>query len=161
MDLNLFYLHLNFMKNQVNFHYCQQIRVSRFNLATYDLNLVKLKLAKHLEIDLFWHNFVVQKNKAYFCLSNDDFRFLDITQYLSHGTSNSRFLKGILGTGTETFLSLWVLPEVWPVRGNTPSPSWFWLVFFPQKKSVLDDGTRTKFPMVVQKTWRKEDIKSF
>ena len=72
--------------------YCKQISVTAFNSAKYDLNLVKAKLAKHLNLDTAEKPFTVKKNNAYMCISNDQFKFLDICQYLAPGSSYSKFL---------------------------------------------------------------------
>jgi hypothetical protein len=38
------------------------------------------------------NKFVVKKNNSYICIANDNFKFLDITQYLAPGSSYSSFL---------------------------------------------------------------------
>ena len=72
--------------------YCQQLPVLGFNSARYDLNLIKKKLAKYLKLDLMSHAFTVKRNNSYICISSDDFKFLDISQYLSPGCSYAQFL---------------------------------------------------------------------
>jgi hypothetical protein len=61
--------------------------------AKYDLNLVKQKLAKHLNMHQQEHGFVVKKSNAYACISSRLFRFLDISHFLAPGTSYAGFLK--------------------------------------------------------------------
>ena len=74
------------------FQYCNQIPVLSYNGSRYDLNLIKSKLAKHLGLDTAEYTFTVKKNNAYICISNDAFKFLDITQYLAPGSSYAKFL---------------------------------------------------------------------
>ena len=72
--------------------YCQQLPVLSFNGSRYDLNLVKAKMAKvfHLAEKAC---FAVKKTNAYASLATDQFRFLDVIQYLAPGNSYSSFLK--------------------------------------------------------------------
>ena len=89
------------MKNQLNSLYGQlegymtQIPVLGFNSAKYDINLVKQKLAIHLQMHMEEEQrpFVVKKNNAYACISSQFYKLLDLSQYLSVGTSYSKFLK--------------------------------------------------------------------
>ena len=73
-------------------NYCHQLPVLGFNSANYDLNLIKEKLAKHLNMHDTTHGFTVKRNNAYTCISNDNLKFLDITQFLAPGTSYAKFL---------------------------------------------------------------------
>ena len=61
--------------------------------AKYDLNLIKQKLAKHLEMAKDEYGFVVKKANAYACISTEKFKFLDISHFLAPGTSYAGFLK--------------------------------------------------------------------
>ena len=73
-------------------HYCHQLPVLGFNSAKYDLNLVKSKLAYHLNLaedDCF----VIKQNSAYTCISTSQFKFLDIMNFLAPGCSYDKFLK--------------------------------------------------------------------
>jgi hypothetical protein len=62
--------------------YCEELPILGFNSRTYDLNLIKGKIAKHLEMHKGKHTFTVKVDNAYNCLSNGRLKFLDITQYL-------------------------------------------------------------------------------
>ena len=63
--------------------YCRQIPCISFNGSKYDLNLIKKYLAVHLKMHDSKTIFTVKRNSQYACLSNENFKFLDITQYLS------------------------------------------------------------------------------
>ena len=67
--------------------YCRQIPCISFNGSKYDLNHIKKNLAVHLTI------FTVKRNNQNACLSNENFKFLDITQYLAPGVNYASFLK--------------------------------------------------------------------
>jgi hypothetical protein len=84
-------------------HYCEQIPVLSFNGAKYDLNLIKSKLSKCLDLAEATRKFVVKKNNAYMCISNDRFKFLDITQYLAPGSSYSSFLSAFRVSEQKSF----------------------------------------------------------
>jgi hypothetical protein len=73
--------------------YMEQIVVLGFNSASYDLNLVKDKLARKLNIHGQDYSFTVKKGNKYSCISTEEFKFLDITNYLAPGNSYSSFLK--------------------------------------------------------------------
>lgn len=76
--------------------YCRELPVLGFNSAKYDLNLIKSKIAKHLQLHQKQANgknsFTVKKNNTYLCISNGDFKFLDIVHFLPPGTSYAKFL---------------------------------------------------------------------
>ncbi len=72
--------------------YCSQCIVLGFNSSFYDLNVCKPLFAKVFEIDKSKCKFTVKRNNRYLCLSTDNFRFLDIGQYLTPTTTYSKFL---------------------------------------------------------------------
>ena len=72
--------------------YCARLPVLGFNSAKYDLNLIKAKLAKHLDLG-DKDTFVIKRANAYTCISTPQFKFLDITSYLAAGASYAKFLK--------------------------------------------------------------------
>ena len=73
--------------------YCNQIPVLGFNSAKYDINLIRGKLIKYLNLAHDKKAYTIKKNNTYLSINNDKFKFLDITQYLPAGTSYSQFLK--------------------------------------------------------------------
>jgi hypothetical protein len=88
------------MMNQINRlrthleKYCNEVPVLGFNSGCYDINLIKGKILEHLQL----HNrekkvFVIKRNNCYSCISNGDFKFLDVTHFLSPGTTYAQFLK--------------------------------------------------------------------
>ena len=81
--------------------YCKQVPVLGYNSARYDLNLVKERLACHL--DMQKDAFVIKRNNSYLCMSQPHLKFLDITSYLSPGFSYSQFLQAYNGMETKSF----------------------------------------------------------
>ena len=81
--------------------YCRQVPVLGYNSARYDLNLVKERLACHLDMEK--DAFVIKRNNSYICMSQPQLRFLDITSYLSPGFSYSQFLQAYNGKETKSF----------------------------------------------------------
>ena len=73
--------------------YVSQVPVLGFNSAKYDLNLIKRCLAKHLNMHEDSNTFVVKKNNAYTCITNEQLKFLDMSQFLAAGSSYAGFLK--------------------------------------------------------------------
>lgn len=72
--------------------YCQQLICIGFNSARYDINLIKSYLVKHLIPEKGNETFTVKRNNSYACISTPQFKFLDITQYLSQDINYSGFL---------------------------------------------------------------------
>ena len=64
------------------------------NSGSYDLCLIKSRLAKHLNLDRKEEKpFVIKRNNRYMQIENSKFKFLDISNYLAPGCSYSKFLK--------------------------------------------------------------------
>jgi hypothetical protein len=81
--------------------YCKQVPVLGYNSARYDLNLVKERLACHLEMNE--DAFVIKRNNSYLCMSQPLLKFLDITSYLSPGFSYAQFLIAYEAEATKSF----------------------------------------------------------
>ena len=75
--------------------YMSQVPVIGFNLAKYDLNLIKRTLAKHLHMHDTEQTgiFVVKKNNTYSCIATESLKFLDMSHFLAPGSSHAGFLK--------------------------------------------------------------------
>ena len=154
--------------------YCKELPVIGFNSSNYDLNLVKTRLAKALNLFEGKDNFIVKKNNSYMCIGTDTFKFLDITQYLAPGSSYSKFLKAYEVTETKSYF-----PYCWfdaPEKldyGNLPP----YQAFFSDLKNVNTleeeftawekDGHRGLPPengeakyRNLQQIWKDENMKS-
>ena len=74
--------------------YLSCVPVLGFNSSKYDLNLVKSKLCKHLELaNRDSHSFTVKKNNSYLTICTPTLKFLDISHYIAQGYSYAQFLK--------------------------------------------------------------------
>ena len=73
--------------------YMSQVPVLGFNSAKYDLNVIKRCLAKHLMMHEDSNTFVIKKSNAYACITMENLKFLDMSQYLAAGSSYAGFLK--------------------------------------------------------------------
>src|SRR5689334_20084859 len=69
-------------------HFFQQVPVLGFNSGKYDLNLVKTHLFKHFEGAV-----AAKKGSSYMFVAPDEFKFLDLCNYLAPGFSLSMILK--------------------------------------------------------------------
>jgi G:T-mismatch repair DNA endonuclease (very short patch repair protein) len=72
--------------------YCSQLVCIAHNGGSYDLNLIKERLASILQLNKN-AKFVVKRNNTYVCIATNKFKFVDTVQYLAPGTSYSSFLK--------------------------------------------------------------------
>ena len=73
--------------------YKREVPVLSFNSAKYDIDLIKMELAKTLKLHETNNYFVVKKNKQCMCVANPEFRFLDISNILAPGYSYAKYLK--------------------------------------------------------------------
>jgi hypothetical protein len=144
--------------------YCKQTICLGFNSSKYDTNLIKAHLAKHLGMHVSSDKcFTVKRNNQYACISNGQFKFLDITQYLAPGTSYVKFLKAFDVVESKGFLPYeWFdsaekldYPELPPF-----GPAWHSSL---KNRSVLDDGMKTPEENFeeCQRLWRDLDMKTF
>jgi len=74
--------------------YCSQLIVLSYNGSRYDIKLIKSSIVKHLELDTRpVDSFIVKRGGNYAAITCSKFKFLDVCNYLSAGTSYSNFLK--------------------------------------------------------------------
>lgn len=86
-----------------------QVPVLGFNSAKNDLNLLKSKLCRHLNLDKDDDSFTTKKENRYICISASKLKFLDITQFLAHGCSCAKFPKAYqtdVAKGLNSFVKL-------------------------------------------------------
>ena len=73
--------------------YMTEIPVLGYNSSKYDLNLIKSRFAECLDLAAGKKNFVVKKCNQYMCISNGEFKFLDISNFVAPGFSYDKFIK--------------------------------------------------------------------
>ena len=84
--------------------YCSCVPVLGFNSSKYDLNLVKSKLCKHLELtNLDTRSFTVKRNNSYLTICTPSLKFLDISHYIAPGYSYAQFLKSYKAQEKKSF----------------------------------------------------------
>ena len=69
--------------------YCQELIITGFYSAFYDLNLIKPTLIQQL-LDKI--EFLIKKANNYLCIKTKKLRFLDVRHYLAPGFSFQKFL---------------------------------------------------------------------
>jgi hypothetical protein len=124
-------------------NYCLQLPILGFNSQKYDLNLIKTKLTKFMVQQENPPTFVVKKGNTYSCLGNMTLKFLDITNYLSPGTSYAAFLRAFDVPESKGFFPYEWMDDVSKLDEKTLpplGPAWHSSL---KNKSVLDDGIRT------------------
>ena len=149
-------MYKKFTKILSNFKvYCSQIPVLGFNSAKYDLNLIKKTIAKNLELDETKHGFVVKKNNAYSCISNENFKFLDISNYLAGGSSYSRFLAAFKVSESKGYFpyEYFDSPERLEETCLPPHEAFYSSL----KQSNITDEQYN----YLQKVWAEKDMKTF
>ena len=141
--------------------YCSEIPVLGFNSARYDINLVKAKILKYLQVQKDKENFIIKKNNSYICISNGTFKFLDITQYLSPGTSYANFLRSFDVEERKGFFPYEYVTCKSKLQERTLPPIKDWWSSL-KKKNVLDDGFHSieENYLWMQEVWRKENMKT-
>ena len=137
--------------------YMRQIPVLGFNASRFDINLVKEKLLLHLKVHENkpeW-GFIVKKCNSYVCISNEHFRFLDISQYLAPGHSYASFLKAYEVEETKGFF-----PYLW--FDDTKKLEWSHL---PQRKDFFNDLRNEELSESdyenCKKVWEELEMKTF
>ena len=143
--------------------YCCQIPCISFNGSKYDLNLIKKYLAVHLKMHDSKTIFTVKRNSQYACLSNENFKFLDITQYLAPGVNYATFIKAFDVKESKGFFPYeWFtsLDKLDHTELPPFGPAWFSSL---KNESVLNDGLRTPEENYasIQSEWIKNGMKTF
>ena len=110
-----------------------------FNSAKYDINLIKMVLAKTLKLHETNDYFVVKKNNQYMCVANPEFRFLDISNYLASGYSYAKILKAYQTEEFKFYFPYeWFDDERKLEATSLPPPEAFYSML--NQKNTLGDG---------------------
>ena len=141
--------------------YCEQVPVLSFNGGKYDLNLLKSKLAKHLNLHNDNTAFVIKKPNNYTCISTENFKFLDVTNYLAPGFSYATFLRAFEVDEKKGFF-----PYEWfdsiEKLDNVELPPYDKFYSDLKKVNILDiDGEGQQNYEWLQEVWRTEGMTTF
>jgi len=164
---------LNNLKKRLE-KYCSEIPVLGFNSGRYDINLIKSKILECLHMDYSKSYFVVKKNNRYSCISNDEFKFLDVSQFLSPGVSYAEFLRTFLPPESDldsnektedkkAFFPYEYFQDISQLNETKLPPlgqAWWSSL---KNKSILDDGIKSieENYAWLEETWEKEQMKTF
>ena len=140
--------------------YCNQIPVLSFNGARYDLNLVKEQLAAKLELNTQKNSFVIKKCNSYTVLSNDTFRFLDVTNYLAAGCSYSKFLEAFGATIAKGYFCYEFFDEVSKLDYKELPPYSCFYSSLKQINLLNTEGKGQENYIWLQEQWKHENMQS-
>jgi G:T-mismatch repair DNA endonuclease (very short patch repair protein) len=146
--------------------YVTEIPVLGFNSGRYDINLVKGKILEQMELHLAENKksiFVIKKNNCYSCISNGQLKFLDITQYLSPGTSYRQFLRAFGISEKKGFFPYEAFQNISQLNDTELPPlgdAWYSSV---RQCNILDDGEQSVAQNYrwLQQIWKQHDMKTF
>ena len=134
--------------------YASQIPVLGFNSAKYDINLIKKDIARCLGLDQDESAFVIKKNNSYSCIANENFKFIDIINYLAPGTSYSKFLKAFKITEGKSFFPYEFLDD--PDKLNYPELPPYEAFYSSLKNCNILGGPENYITM--QNIWKANDM---
>ena len=142
--------------------YLQEIPVLGFNSGKYDMNLMKTEIVQLLELEQKSNYFVIKKNNSYMCLSDKNFRFLDISNFLAPGCSYSKFLKAFqISESKFYFPSEWFDDEEKLDWTHLPPPDAFYSSLKVQNTLGETESDITKNYAFLQKVWKEENMRTF
>ena len=153
---------IRFLKRKMEL-YCSQIPVLGFNSARYDLNLIKGKIIKALDLAKQKQDvFVIKKNNSYSCIANHSFKFLDISQFLSPGTSYAKFLKAFEVKENKGIFPYEYLNDEEKLKETSlPLPGHAWWSKLKNKNLLGDTEESIKENYSwLQNIWRKENMQT-
>lgn len=135
--------------------YTSNLPVLGFNSSKYDLNLVKSKLAKHLDLNHQEHGFTVKKANAYACIATHTFRFLDISHFLAPGTSYAAFLRAYRVEETKGFFPYEWFDDVQKLeKDHLPPKEAFY-------SSLKETGVSEENYAFCRTVWREKNMRTF
>ena len=144
--------------------YCDEVPVLGFNSSRYDINLIKAKFLKTIGVaDAENRKFIIKKGNNYLCISNGILKFLDITNYLSPGSSYVQFLKAFDITEEKGFFPYeYFTDEAILLTTSLPPLGKAWWSTL-KNKCVLSDGHRSvqENYKKLQDIWQKENMQTF
>ena len=142
--------------------YLQEIPVLGFNSGKYDMNLMKTEIVQLLELEKKSNYFVIKKNNSYMCLSDKNFRFLDISSFLAPGCSYSKFLKAFQIAESKFYFPYeWFDDKAKLNWTQLPPPDAFYSSLKVQNTLGETETDIAKNYAFVQKVWKEENMRTF
>jgi hypothetical protein len=154
---------INKLRTQLE-NYCYEVPVLGYNSGRYDINLIKGKILKHLQMHKHDRKvFVIKRNNCYSCISNGDFKFLDMTHFLTPGTSYAQFLKAFGVSQRKGFFPYEYFRESKQLEETKLPPmgeAWFSSL---KGRDILHDGENTVASNYrwLQEVWENHNMRSF
>ena len=117
-----------------------------FNLASYDLNLIKSTLIKILLKDI---QFVIKRTNSYLCLKTSKLRYLDIKKILAPGFSYRKFLVAFGAELRKFYFSYEFVTDLNKLKSGLPEHTFFYSSL--SKSNIIQE----EYNLVV-KTWTEK-----
>ena len=127
--------------------YLQELIVLGFNSSSYDLNLIKPKLIKHIYEKI---DFVIKKANNYQCIKTNKLRFLDIRHFLAGGFSYDKFLKAYKIQQTKFFFPYEYCTSLNVLNEGLPSHEAF---YSDLKKTNISENEYN----LIKQTWQENN----
>ena len=141
--------------------YCQQLPVLGFNSSRYDLNLLKSFIVHHLQLDSDPLAHVIKKRNSYQCISTENLKFLDMSNFVSAGHSYASFLKSFRVETSKSFFPYEFLdsPEKLQYPSIPPYDAFF--SHLKQKNVLEEDGGVARGLenyKKIEEIWKSQDM---
>ena len=137
--------------------YTSQLPVLGFNSSKYDLCLIRPYIARQMQLDEDEGAYTIKRNSAYSCIANENFKFLDLSNYLAPGTSYASFLKAFDIAEAKGYFPYSYLDD--PAKlDDTHLPSYESFYSDLTETNVL--GTLENYALV-QKIWDDNNMQTF
>ena len=145
--------------------YINQVPVIGFNSSKYDILLCRTEFTKNMGLYVSENEkqtYVIKKGETYPSISNENFIFLDLLNFLAPGFSYSQFLKAYNVEEKKLFFPYEYISSI-EVLNETALPpigeAWYSTL---KNKSVLDDNicSEKENYEFVKKQWREKKMKT-
>ena len=142
--------------------YLNQVVILSFNAKKYDLNLLKKKLIKELQLIDGKNVYVIKKESSYMCIASDRYKFCDLLNWLPPNCSYRKLLKNYSIDEEKLFFPYEYVTDFKKLNDKLPemnSRGWYSSI---HNKSVLADEESTIEDNynIVQTIWRERGMKT-
>ncbi len=142
--------------------YVNQVVVVGFNSSKYDLLLCKSEFCMRMNLHKKQLKEIIKTGQSYPCIANENYRFLDVLNFLAPGFSYTQFLKAFEVTERKLFFPYDYIDSIERLdETKLPDIGEAWYSDL-KSKSVLDDGENSISDnyALVQKAWKDEKMES-
>ena len=140
--------------------YINQVVILSFNAKKYDLNLLKKKLVKRLNLINKKNVYVIKKDSSYMCIANSRYKFCDLMNWLPPNCSYRKLLKNYNIDEEKLFFPYEYVTDFEKLEHTLPeidSLGWHSSI---HDKSVLSDGELSVEDnyKIVETIWNKNNM---